>query len=126
MRFSAALAPFALAISAFAAATPEARSLDGTSLQLSKRYDNARFTFYDVGLGACGKQNVGTDFVVALDSAQWSSGSHCFAAINITVSGKTASASIVDEFYDYDALPRLFEYFGPLSDGELFGTWNFV
>jgi hypothetical protein len=30
---------------------------------LQKRYDQARFTFFDTGLGACGKTNAPSDFV---------------------------------------------------------------
>lgn len=30
---------------------------------LSKRFDSAKFSFYDAGLGACGKVNSGNDFV---------------------------------------------------------------
>jgi hypothetical protein len=34
-----------------------------TSRALEKRFDGARFSFYDAGLGACGKPNSGSDFV---------------------------------------------------------------
>lgn len=30
---------------------------------LQRRFDQARFSYYDVGLGACGKTNVASDFV---------------------------------------------------------------
>lgn len=30
---------------------------------LEKRFDGARFTFYDAGTGACGKTNTNADFV---------------------------------------------------------------
>ncbi|TFY78372.1 hypothetical protein EWM64_g5642 [Hericium alpestre] len=36
---------------------------------LEKRFDNARFTYYADGLGACGKSNQPSDFIVALNSA---------------------------------------------------------
>jgi hypothetical protein len=32
---------------------------------IAKRFSNARFTWYDAGLGACGRTNKGTDFVRA-------------------------------------------------------------
>lgn len=40
-------------------------SLNAThrELTLEKRVDNGRFSFYDAGLGACGKTNTGSDFV---------------------------------------------------------------
>lgn len=34
-----------------------------TTRALERRFDNAKFTFYDAGLGACGKTNKGSDFV---------------------------------------------------------------
>lgn len=34
-----------------------------TSRNLERRFDGARFTFYDAGLGACGKTNSNSDFV---------------------------------------------------------------
>jgi len=37
-----------------------------TSRALEKRFDGARFTFYDAGLGACGKVNSNRDFVSIL------------------------------------------------------------
>ena len=35
------------------------------SRELEKRFDNARFTLYDAGMGACGKYNSNSDFVSA-------------------------------------------------------------
>lgn len=37
-------------------------------INLYKRFDNARFTYYAVGLGACGQTNVPTDYVRAFCS----------------------------------------------------------
>lgn len=37
-----------------------------TSRALEKRFDGARFTFYDAGQGACGKVNSNADFVGVL------------------------------------------------------------
>ena len=41
---------------------------DPGEINLYKRFDDARFTFYAVGLGACGQTNVETDFVRAFCS----------------------------------------------------------
>ena len=52
------------------------------------------------GLGACGKVNKPSDFIVALNQAQFGSGypgPHCFETITITYGGKTAQATIMDE-----------------------------
>lgn len=39
------------------------RSANAT--RLAKRFDGARFSFYDAGLGACGEVNSNSDFVSA-------------------------------------------------------------
>jgi len=44
------------------------------NVTLQKRYDNARFTFFDTGLGACGTTNKASDFIVALNSPQYGNG----------------------------------------------------
>jgi len=41
---------------------------DPGEIHLYKRFDNARFTFYAVGLGACGATNQQSDFVRAFRS----------------------------------------------------------
>lgn len=41
---------------------------DPGEINLYKRFDNARFTYYAVGLGACGSTNQPSDFVCALHS----------------------------------------------------------
>ncbi|KAJ7489884.1 hypothetical protein B0H11DRAFT_2229399 [Mycena galericulata] len=64
---------------------------------LRKRYDQARFTFFDTGLGACGTTNSPSDFIVALNSPQYGNGEHCYEMIQISYGGKSATAQIVDE-----------------------------
>ncbi|KAF8201801.1 RlpA-like double-psi beta-barrel-protein domain-containing protein-containing protein [Pholiota molesta] len=101
-----------------------------TARALEKRFSDARFTFYAAGLGACGKTNSGSDFIVALNSAQYNGGSHCFETITISVNGKTHSAEIVDEcpgcpFGGLDFSEGLFQFFAPESVGVLTGSWNF-
>ncbi|KAI6022705.1 RlpA-like double-psi beta-barrel-protein domain-containing protein-containing protein [Pisolithus marmoratus] len=95
-----------------------------------KRFDNARFTYYAVGLGACGQTNQPSDFIVALNSAQYGGGQYCFQMITITVNGKTGQAQIMDEcpgcpYGGLDFSEGLFTYFSDLSAGVLYGTWNF-
>jgi hypothetical protein len=41
----------------------EQASKDTRPRMLQRRFDGARFTYYDAGLGACGKTNTGADFV---------------------------------------------------------------
>jgi len=65
---------------------------------LGKRFSNARYTWYDVTTGntACGPRYGPDDFIVAVNSAQFAGGSHCFNTITITANGKTAQAKIAD------------------------------
>lgn len=99
-------------------------------MSLWKRFDNARFTFYAVGLGACGQFSQPGDFIVALNSQQFGGGGSCFQVITITINGKTAQAQIMDEcpgcpYAGLDFSEGLFTYFAPESAGVLYGTWVF-
>ncbi|KAG1891337.1 plant expansin [Suillus subluteus] len=98
-----------------------------------RSFDNARFTFYDVGLGACGDYSAPTDFIVALNVDQYGSGypgPMCFLSITISYGGKTAQAVIMDEcmgcpYGGLDFSTGLFEYFADESVGVLYGSWWF-
>jgi len=97
---------------------------------LEKRFDGARFTFYDAGLGACGAVNAPTDFIVALNALQFDGGKHCFQTITITVDGKSTQATITDMCTGcpdggLDFTTSLFQFFGSESLGVLTGSWVF-
>lgn len=96
-------------------------------------FDNARFTFYDVGLGACGQYSSPGDFIVALNVAQYGvgfPGLQCFKSITISYGGKTAQATIMDKcmgcpYGGLDLSTGLFNYFASESAGVLYGSWSF-
>ncbi|GJE86994.1 hypothetical protein PsYK624_030770 [Phanerochaete sordida] len=96
-------------------------------------FTNARFTFYDVGLGSCGKNNVASDFIVALNTPQYGDGypgPNCFKTITITVGSKSTQATIMDEcpgcpYAGLDMSRGLFDFFADESVGVLYGTWSF-
>jgi len=97
---------------------------------LEKRFDNARFTLYQTGLGACGNTNSNTDFIVALNTQQYGSGGHCFDMITISYGGKTSQAQIVDmcpgcPYGGLDFSPSLFDFFASESEGVIYGSWTF-
>lgn len=104
--------------------------------EFEKRIDNARMTWYDIrtGVTACGKRYSPSDFVVALNGAQFGNGypgPNCFKKIQIKYKGKTANAQIVDKcpgcpYGGLDLTEGLFKHFAPLSQGVLSATWNFV
>ncbi|KAF8872349.1 hypothetical protein BD779DRAFT_347444 [Infundibulicybe gibba] len=111
---------------------------------LAKRFDQARFTFYDtneaLNLGACGETITNNDFFVALNAQQYKASTpaggfrstHCGQSISITANGKTTTAKIMDECFScpsaggLDLTPALFTFFAPLSEGILVGSWNFL
>jgi expansin (peptidoglycan-binding protein) len=101
------------AFAALAAATPVKRGFGG------------RATFYATGLGACGDVNVDSDYIVALNSAQYGSGypgPECGKQIQISANGKTATATIKDEcptcnYGDLDMSPSLFNHFSTPDAG---------
>jgi len=102
---------------------------------ISKRADfsGATATWYDVGLGACGKWNVASDYIVALNAGMYGGGypgPQCFKMITITCNGKTATAQIMDECMGckrnggIDMSRGLFQHFADLGVGELSCSWN--
>ncbi|KAG1782802.1 hypothetical protein EV702DRAFT_1066872 [Suillus placidus] len=100
---------------------------------LKRSFDNARFTFYDVGLGACGAYSAASDFIVAINVDQYGSGypgPQCFLPITISYGGKTAQAVIMDEcmgcpYGGLDFSRGLFDYFASESEGVIYGSWWF-
>ncbi|KAJ6513853.1 RlpA-like double-psi beta-barrel-protein domain-containing protein-containing protein [Mycena vitilis] len=101
------------------------------NVALQRRYDNARFTFFDAGLGACGSYSSASDFIVALNAEQYGDGEHCYEMIEITYNGKTARAQIVDECPEcawgaLDFSTSLFDHFASEDKGVLYGSWVFA
>lgn len=95
-----------------------------------------RATYYAVGLGACGSYNVPSDFIVALNQAQFETGgypsSQCGRGITITYNGMSAHATVMDEcpsggcnYGDLDMSEGLFTYFAPTSAGVFYMEWFF-
>ena len=87
-------------------------------------------TWFDVGLGACGKTNVATDLVVALSPADYGGGEGCGKTIAIKYAGKTANAEVVDKcpgcpIGGLDASKGLFETFATVDKGVIYVDWSF-
>ncbi|KAF8061535.1 expansin family protein [Lyophyllum atratum] len=102
---------------------------EGGVATLNKRFDGARFSFYDAGLGACGGHNTNNDFIVALNHAQFDSGDFCFKTITINYKGKSTQAQIVDKcmecpFGALDFSRGLFDFFASQDEGYIYGAWN--
>ncbi|PAV22929.1 Non-catalytic module family EXPN [Pyrrhoderma noxium] len=103
---------------------------------LEKRAVNARMTYYDIttGITACGKRYRPSDYVVALNGAEFGDrypSPQCFKKIRIKVGSKSADAIIVDKCPGcprggLDLTEGLFKHFAPLSKGVLTGSWNYI
>ncbi|CAE6425722.1 unnamed protein product [Rhizoctonia solani] len=101
---------------------------------LQKRFSGTA-TYYAVGMGACGQNNVPSDFIVALNSAQFGGGSYpgpnCFKPITICAKGKCVGATIMDEcpscgYGSLDLSEGLFTQFANTGDGVFPMTWTFA
>ncbi|EJF67321.1 hypothetical protein DICSQDRAFT_76945 [Dichomitus squalens LYAD-421 SS1] len=119
----------ALVSSALAAPTPAS-----SETLLEKRITHSgRGTFFEVGLGACGKVNKDSDHIVAISSSIFGSGGNCeqFMQIKNNKNGKTAFGLVRDECPgcgagDIDMSPSLFRALGAsLDEGVLDVSWHF-
>ncbi|KZV60757.1 hypothetical protein PENSPDRAFT_716509 [Peniophora sp. CONT] len=96
-------------------------------------FSNAKFTWYDIGVAQCGWHNE-NDFVVAINAIQYGSywkSDYCGKQISITLNGKTATATVVDEcmgcpYAGLDFSKGLFEYFSDVGAGIIYGDWHFI
>jgi len=96
--------------------------------ELARRAYSGRATYYAAGLGACGTVNDGNDFIIALNSAQFSGS--CYRTITIGYGGKTATATVTDlcpgcPYGAIDMSQGLFEYFADTSLGVIQVEWAF-
>ncbi|KAF9650975.1 hypothetical protein BDM02DRAFT_3127312 [Thelephora ganbajun] len=91
-------------------------------------------TWFNVGLGACGYQNVDSDFIVALAQPDWGQGSHCNQKVQITnpKNERTRTAIVRDlcpgcPSGNLDMSPSLFTSLADdLGLGVFHMTWKYV
>lgn len=99
--------------------------------KMQKRGFSGQATYYAVGLGACGSYNVPSDYIVALNSAQYGNGQYCGKSLVISYGGNTATATVMDEcpgcsWGSLDLSQGLFEHFADTSMGVFPITWNWA
>ncbi|EKM52753.1 uncharacterized protein PHACADRAFT_198799 [Phanerochaete carnosa HHB-10118-sp] len=123
-------------------------SQNGTLLKRGQTFQNVRFSRYSPQTGnqvACGGLYQDTDWVVALNAPQFESipGHMCGQEITISLDGKTAQATIVDEVLfslfptlrpsipcpscpegGIDCTPAIATFFGFYNDITWAGGWN--
>ncbi|KIJ55843.1 hypothetical protein M422DRAFT_24350 [Sphaerobolus stellatus SS14] len=100
-----------------------------------KRSGTGDFTFYDPGLGACGKTNKSSDLIVAVSSQvfasfgkQISNGNPvCGKKITLKANGKTVTATVEDKCpgcgaNDVDLSPAAFKKLASLGTGRIHGA----
>ncbi|EST06516.1 Barwin-like endoglucanase [Kalmanozyma brasiliensis GHG001] len=94
---------------------------------------SGRATYYAAGLGACGGYNSGSDFIVALNAAQYGNmgqrSSWCGRTIAITYNGNTQYAQVADAcpscpYGGLDMSEGLFKAFAPTSVGVFQMSWT--
>ncbi|KAI0755277.1 RlpA-like double-psi beta-barrel-protein domain-containing protein-containing protein [Daedaleopsis nitida] len=124
------MSPFTLLIIAFALVC----SVLAAPVNLEKRVTHSgRGTWFNVGLGACGKHNVDSDKIVAISSNIYGSGGNCdqWMQITNTANGKKAYGKVRDECpgcgsSDLDMSPSLFQELGSLDTGVLKVSWHYM
>jgi hypothetical protein len=85
-------------------------------------------TYYEVGLGSCGKKNNNNQMVCALSGSIMNK-SYCGKTITVKSLGKSYSCTVVDtcpgcSSGSVDMSPKLFQKFAPLSKGVIPITWS--
>ncbi|KII95718.1 hypothetical protein PLICRDRAFT_170331 [Plicaturopsis crispa FD-325 SS-3] len=104
-------------------------SVFASPVEVEKRSNNGQGTWFEVGLGNCGKTSVDSDHIIALATSQYASGAHCNKKVTIKANGITKTATVLDSCPscasgDLDLSPSLFQEFASL--GVLDITWSFV
>ncbi|KAH9885938.1 RlpA-like double-psi beta-barrel-protein domain-containing protein-containing protein [Xylariomycetidae sp. FL2044] len=93
--------------------------------------NSGRMTWYNPGLGACGRTDNDGSPVVALASNEYANGANCFKWITIQANGKTTAAQVVDlcpgcPSDGLDVSPAIFDDIAPLDQGVVDPvTWFF-
>jgi len=109
---------------------------NATMVDLVKRVTHVgRGTWFNVGLGNCGKWNANSDAIVAISTSRYNAngGANCDQWVQIvnTKNGKKAYGMTRDSCEscgteDLDMSPSLFQQLDNLSVGQLKISWNFM
>ncbi|EJT78380.1 hypothetical protein GGTG_03481 [Gaeumannomyces tritici R3-111a-1] len=135
------VATIALLVSAVAGAALPAEAEAGNEARgLIEARANGDITWYNVGLGACGKQNVDTDLIVALNKADFdphtpngnpNNNKLCGKKMRVSYNGKSVDVTLRDRCAgckkgDVDLSPAAFKKLAPLGNGRVKGSWKWL
>ncbi|KAL8408533.1 hypothetical protein RB594_007098 [Gaeumannomyces avenae] len=135
------VATIALLVSAVAGAALPAEAEAGNEARgLIEARANGDITWYNVGLGACGKQNVDTDLIVALNKADFdpstpngnpNNNKLCGKKMRVSYNGKSVDVTLRDRCAgckkgDVDLSPAAFKKLAPLGSGRVKGSWKWL
>ncbi|KAI9609582.1 hypothetical protein H4Q26_007542 [Puccinia striiformis f. sp. tritici PST-130] len=114
-----------------------ASCINGTPVSQEKGSHLARrftghATYFAPGTGACGATNSGSDYIVAMNQAQYAGGSLCQKTVSIKneASGKSVQAKVVDKvlpglcLWFFGSSPTVFSALGDMSAGVLPISWQ--
>ncbi|KAI8374493.1 RlpA-like double-psi beta-barrel-protein domain-containing protein-containing protein [Radiomyces spectabilis] len=98
---------------------------------LNKRGDHqGQGTFYNVGMGSCGKKNKDSQMVAALSGQLMDENDYCGKKIKASTKHGSVTVTVVDtcpecDKHDIDFSPAAFKKLGDLNDGVLDISWQF-
>jgi len=115
---------FSLVLPILAVPVPTTDQAEGTSATLT---GSGRGTWYEPGLGSCGKTNSRADAVVALSTNFGKQ--YCGKSISISYGGKTTNAVVEDSCPscgngDVDMSPAVFDKLASLDVGKIQMKWS--
>ncbi|KAK4192331.1 RlpA-like double-psi beta-barrel-protein domain-containing protein-containing protein [Podospora australis] len=128
------------ALAQFTSAAPLEGDNNQSQAPIVARAFTGDMTYYNTGLGACGKTSNDNQLVVALNKIKFdpktpngnpNKNTLCGKKIKVNYQGKSVTVTIVDrcpgcKANDLDLSPAAFKKLAPLEKGRIKATWDYV